>query len=110
MNFKFLIAGTVACLLMVTSAFGAGETVLPDVDILESAVVVDCGQWPPENDDELAGNCKSNCQKNSKLLGYAEAWAPTMENVPEAALKNPRSFSCPPVAEANIGYACLGLP
>ena len=109
MNLKFLTAGIAACLLIYTYASKAGETVLPDADILKSTIVVDCGQWPPENDDELAKNFMSNCQKNSKLIGYAQAWALTMENVPKEALQNPKSFNCPPVAKPNIGYACLGL-
>jgi len=103
-----------ACLALASVSPGfAGETgesdPVPDMEVLESAIVIDCGQWPTELDQQLAAQFRSNCQENSKLMGYSQAWTLTLENIPETVFRNPNSFRCKAVAEENIGYFCVGI-
>jgi hypothetical protein len=108
MNLKLLKVCGIACCLMFISNASAAESGLPGLDVLKSATVIDCGQWPAENDADLAESFGTDCKANGKLLGYKQAWALKMENAPEEALKNPGSFPCPSVVAPNIGYVCLG--
>ena len=98
----------VAVVVATTSASGEEQTV-PEPEVLQSGIVVDCGQWPPENDPELSPGFRANCEKNAKLIGYTRSWTLTSENVPKVVLDNPKSFRCGAVAENNIGYYCVGI-
>lgn len=86
------------------------ESVLPDPEILASGIIIDCGQWPPAQEQELGANFRNRCERDSKRIGYKQAWVVKMENIPEAVKEHRRSFSCPEVAEQNNGYACIGKP
>ena len=108
MNLNLLkVCGIVFCMMFLSNAWAA-EAGLPSPDVLKSATVIDCGQWPAENDAEFAESFSSDCKANGKLLGYKQTWALKMENAPEEALKKPGSFPCPSVVAPNIGYVCLG--
>jgi hypothetical protein len=112
MHHRLLLAWTFHLALAMAPVFAEEpdqSNPLPDPELLASAIVIDCGQWPIELDEQLATQFRSNCQKNSKLMGYSQAWTLTQENVPQAVFDNPSSFSCKVVAKENTGYYCVGI-
>lgn len=113
MKLERIIVWLVCCAISAaTNAIGeetGGGDPLPNPDVLESGIVIDCGQWPPEYAEELGSSFRAACEKNSKLIGYSRAWVLQLKNVPRAALENPKSFRCKAVAEQNTGYACVGV-
>ncbi len=103
-----VVAACVVVPALQASDEGSGDPP-PEREVIKSAVVIDCGQWPIEHDQELATRFRQNCQSNSKSMGYVQAWTLTEANVPQAALDHPRSFRCKAVAENNTGYYCLAV-
>ena len=104
------IAGLALALALPTHAEGdTAETPLPEPEVLSAGKVIDCGQWPPEYEQDMGTRFRENCQKNSKLMGYSRAWTLTFEQVPQSVRDDPKSFRCRAPQSPNKGYACLGV-